>query len=73
MLEALFARQQRPGAQNGHAENKDQVRSVIFQWSRGELGEEYIWFPGDLVDTGSYFSVVVTSTVWYATTNSFYQ
>lgn len=60
MLEALLARQQRPGAQNGHVANEDEVSSLVFQCGKGELGEEYIWFLGDLGDTGLYFSVVVT-------------
>jgi hypothetical protein len=61
MLEALLARQQRPGAQNGHVANEDEVRSTVFEWSKGELAVECIWFLGDLGDNGLYFFVVVTS------------
>jgi len=60
-LEALLAQQQRLGAQNSNVTNGNEVRSMVFQWSKGELGKEYIWFLGDLGDAGLYFSVVVTS------------
>jgi hypothetical protein len=48
MLEAILARQQRLGAQNGVAANEDKVRSMLFQSHKGKLDKEYIWFPGDL-------------------------
>jgi hypothetical protein len=70
MLEALLARQQRPGAQNGHVANGDEVRSMVLQWSKGELDEEYIWFLGDLGDIGLYFSVVVTSILVHVAVSS---
>jgi len=60
ILEALLAQQQRPGAQNDRVTDEDEVRSMVFQWSKVELGKEYIWFLGDLGDTGSYFCVVVS-------------
>jgi len=51
MLEALLARQQRPGAQNGQVADGDEVMSMVFQWSEGELVMECIWFLGQLGDT----------------------
>jgi len=60
LLEAFLAQQQRLGAQNSHVADGDEVRSMVFQWSEGELAVECIWFLGNLGNTGSYFSVVVT-------------
>jgi len=42
ILEALLARQQRPRAQDGQAEDGNEVRSMVFQWSEGELAVERI-------------------------------
>jgi hypothetical protein len=35
-LKDILAKQQKPGVQNGHGTNEDEVRSMVFQCSKGE-------------------------------------